>query len=92
MRVSRGFLFFRPLFAKLAFQWLVDGPRHVVHTPIEGKFAVLLGLWVAILGRDLLPGLILLLLFLVGRVLLVFSLAFLLLTSVLLVVASPSQF
>ena len=57
-----------------------------------GKFAVLLGLWVAILRRDLLPGLILLLLFLVGRVLLVFCLALLLLTAILFVVASSSQF
>ena len=66
MRVSGGFLFLRPLFAKLAFRWLVDGPCHVVDAPVKGILAMLLGLWVALLGRDLLPRLVLSLLSFVG--------------------------
>ena len=89
MRVGGGFLFLRPLFAKLAFQWLVDGPRHVVDAPVEGILAMLLCFWVALLGRDLLPRFVFCLLSLVGLVLFVLRLA-LFLTSVLFV-ASASQ-
>ncbi len=46
-------------------------PRHVMFTPVERVFAPFLGLLFTVLGRDLLPSLVLLLPGLVAPVLLV---------------------
>jgi hypothetical protein len=57
VRLGGGLLVLGHFLAKLAFGWLVDSPRHVVDTPVEGKFTMFLGLRFAVLGRDLLPSL-----------------------------------
>ena len=57
--------------AKAALGGKMHAPSHVVHAPMVSMFAHLLGFLVAVLGRDLLPRLILLLPVLVTPVLLV---------------------
>ena len=70
VRLGGGLLLLGHFLAKLAFRWLVDGPRHVMDAPIKGELSMFLGLGVAVLGRDLLPCFVFRLLFLVGLVLL----------------------
>ena len=89
VRLGGGLLVFGHFLAKLAFRWLVDGPRHVMDAPIKGELSIFLGLWVAVLGRDLLPCFIFLLFALVRRVLLVLRGPFL--TAILAFVASPGD-
>ncbi len=59
------------LSVKAAFAGRVHGPGHVVHAPVIGAFVMHLLLLLAVLGRELLPGLVLLLLHTVRGVLLV---------------------
>jgi hypothetical protein len=57
------------LSAEAAFAGQVHGPGHVVHAPVIGTFVMHHLLLLAVLGRDLLPGLVLLLLHTVRHVL-----------------------
>jgi hypothetical protein len=66
-----GLLLFLVLFAKAAFGGRVDGPRHVVHTPMVSVLSDFLGVFLSILGRHLLPCFVLFLTNLVRCVLLV---------------------
>ncbi len=49
-----GLLLFLVLFAKAAFGGKVDGPQHVVHTPMVSVLYDFLGMFLSILGRHLL--------------------------------------
>jgi hypothetical protein len=66
-----GLLLFLVLFAEAAFGGRVDGPRHVVHTPMVSVLSNFLGMFLSILGRHLLPCFALFLTDLVRCVLLV---------------------
>ena len=57
--------------AQAALRGEMHAPRHVMFTPVERLLAHFLGLLVTVLGRDLLPSLVLLLPGLVAHVLLV---------------------
>jgi hypothetical protein len=46
-----GLLLFLVLFAEAAFGRRVDGPRHVVHTPMVSVLSDFLGMFLSILGR-----------------------------------------
>jgi hypothetical protein len=78
------FLFLLALLAQEASIRLVDGPHHVVLTPMKGIVPMFFFLGFSFLGRHSLPCLVLLLSFLVGSILLaLLLLAFLLVILVL---------
>jgi hypothetical protein len=66
VRAVGGFLFLPLLLAQEASLRLVDGPRHVVLTPMKGIVPMFLFLGFSFFGRHSLSRLILLLSFLVG--------------------------